>query len=737
MTNNLFLASLLPFLFAATAATAQSAILDNVRIPITHNGTVLPSGLAGGLGAPQFSEADLNNDGISDLVIFDRSGGVWTTYLKTTATGGYRYAPEYAANFPKTSNWALLRDSNCDGIVDLYTSLNSGVRLYRGFYQNGRLHFTLRNATLLYPDPYSGGYLTNVYVSNIDIPTIEDIDNDGDIDILTFEGGGSYMQLYKCMSQEVGRGCGDSLRFKLVDECWGRFSEDQLNSTINLSPRRDSCPGRGQFIGARHAGSTSLALDMDNDGDKELLLGDISNYRLTYLVNRGTADTAFISTATPNYPISTPIISLDFPAGFAFDTDGDSKRDLVLSTNNPLKYHENYKVWRMKNIGADKAPVWQYVENDFIGKDMIDVGMHAIPVLFDYNNDGKMDIVIGGTGRYDVANTGSNKFPSSLHLYKNIGTQTAPAFELQTTDWLNLKAQNYKCLAPNFGDLNGDGVRDLLLGNEDGNLIFIPCTGLNNGQYTFGTPQNNWQTIDVGLFSIPEIVDFDRDGYKDVLIGKNRSDVSYYWNDRNGNFRLRCDSVGKMDGRNFAAGSPVGFVVPRCVDVNGVYQIWLGTDAGNIQQYTANSITNPSCSDVFTKNTNSYGNIFIGNNAAPAVGDLNADGVLDFVVGNKRGGISIFSAANWLATTDQQQDLLPEKITVFPNPTNSIFTVSIDGEPTKHRITVFNTLGELLFTHTTLTNQLQLSLAPQAAGIYFIQVENELGQRRTQRIIKN
>ena len=234
--------------FFALTATLSAQNLQRVQIPVSQNGVLLQNAFAGGMNAPQFSYADLNNDGLKDLVVFDRVGEVWKTYLNNGSNSDmpYTFAPEYIKNMPKCTYWALLRDYNCDGIADMFTNRPNGVRVYRGFYQNNQLKFALRNDDVRYKDPYTN-FDTNMYVNQIDIPHIGDMDNDGDTDVVVYSAGGSYVEYYKNVSIEQGFGC-DSLYFKMADDCWGRFQESQLNSSITFSPRKDSCSGRDLFL---------------------------------------------------------------------------------------------------------------------------------------------------------------------------------------------------------------------------------------------------------------------------------------------------------------------------------------------------------------------------------------------------------------------------------------------------------------------------------------------------------
>jgi len=62
-------------------------------------------------------------------------------------------------------------------------------------------------------------------------PAMADIDNDGDLDLLTFFGLGSYVEYHKNLSVEKYGTC-DSLDFILTDKCWGILKK-VLNQTIS------------------------------------------------------------------------------------------------------------------------------------------------------------------------------------------------------------------------------------------------------------------------------------------------------------------------------------------------------------------------------------------------------------------------------------------------------------------------------------------------------------------------
>jgi hypothetical protein len=201
---------------------------------------------AGGMDYCQFSNIDLNYDGIQDLFVFDRSNNKVLTFLQLNPTGtsNFVYAPEYESKFPEYNNiynayedeqflfsWVLLVDYNCDGKKDIFASRSGGIKVFKntGNSTDG-LSFV---QTSLRIKSLQWGSQQYVYVSSADLPGIKDIDGDGDIDIITFGGTGQALEYHRNMSMETYGHC-DSLLYEMKNTCWGRFSESASTNSVTL-----------------------------------------------------------------------------------------------------------------------------------------------------------------------------------------------------------------------------------------------------------------------------------------------------------------------------------------------------------------------------------------------------------------------------------------------------------------------------------------------------------------------
>ena len=694
-------------IFLCLSATIE-AQLQRPNIPVQRmNGAPYLHPWAGGLNNPQFSEVDIDGDGVKDLFVFDRVGNVPLTFINggTANTIDYSFAPEWRSQFPSTlQNFVLLRDYNCDGLEDLFTYYyntntgEAGISVYKASrnganlveYQLAKdiLRFNLKGQTQLF----------NLYVSTIDIPAIDDIDGDGDLDILTFNPSGGYVELYQNNSVENGWNC-DSLRFVYADNCWGRFYESGVNINLDLSPNIDSCYGWNNWSplrpsnnsGPRHAGSTLLTLDMDNDGDKELILGDLTFDNLNLITNGGNSDTAFASAQEVNFPQNSTTVAIDiFPAAFFLDVNNDNKKDLIASPNFDNISVNDRVAWLYTNSQSTTQPLFNYQQQDFLVDEMIEHGSTAAPSFVDFDGDGLLDLVIGNYGIRVNAST----YRTRLVAYQNIGTSTTPIFKLFSLDFASLQQYNFKRLAPSFGDMDNDGDLDMVIGQEDGTLLYVQNTGTATSP-SFATPFQ-YTNIDVGQHATPTLANIDRDGDLDLIIGERNGNINYYENTGTASLAAfsttaNTETFGFIDAR--MPGFSEGNSAPIVWDNNGSYHLFVGNETGQVWVYTN---IEGNLLGTFQQLSGPHDSISEGKQSILAVADLTNDGQPELVVGNKRGGVAIFSAP---LPSSVKPSFMAHNFDakIWPNPTTgSIFLAFDDVLPETISLELYDVLGHLI-----------------------------------------
>ena len=716
---------------------AQFQFNFNDSIEVYRTNTALKYPWAGGLNYAQFSEIDYDYDGDMDLLVFDRSNDQMRVFEQKIEGGVsfYKLNPLAYLEFPEQIRYRVFSiDYNGDGKNDLFTYGIGGIKVFKnvGSPQQG-LQWELAK-DLLYSDNW--GANLNLYVSSSDIPAIVDVDFDGDIDILTFHISGEYLQYHQNQSQEL-YGHSDSLIYKLKNECWGGFREDVNTNFLILNDNTLPCttgnvPNPGikpntSSVDKAHSGSTVLALDYDGSGVQDLIIGDVAYSNMNLLINGGTAPNtnSLMISVDPAFPSnSTPIAINLFPAAYFVDVDFDGKKDLLVAPNAKNVSENEKSIWKYKNTGTQSSANFVFETKAFLQQDMIEHGTASVPFLVDIDNDGLKDLFVSNFYAYKP----TFNFESRIAYYKNTGTLNNPKFTLIDSDFINLSTLNYGYkISPSFGDLDNDGKIDILLGLENGTLIFYKNNS-SSSSLIFAPPVLNYTdnlgaVISAGQYATPQIFDLDNDGKLDLIVGKKTGELMYYKNIGSlstPQFQLTNPMLGNIDVSTL---TPDGYPTPHFFRFQDTTYLLLGASDGFIRFYDA------------IDNALSIGNSFnfrdadflslskaIGGYSSCAVADLDGDNKLNLFVGQDLGGL-FHLEHDENSNLGIHTEIIPtQNIECFPVPANKSLTIRL--ELMGDKLFIYNLIGQKIDELILNQGTNELDLQNYSNGIYFFQFIN-------------
>ena len=287
-----------------------------------------------------------------------------------------------------------------------------------------------------------------------------------------------------------------------------------------------------------HGAFTAPVLaDLDADGDLDLVVatnfsdhitGDTSHH-LVYYENTG-------SSTQPRYTLSdTDYLNLsssnlrEIRPAFG-DIDGDNDLDLFLGQTDG-------SITLYTNAGDSQNPNFQFTTDVYEG---IYAGSLAAPYLYDLNEDGLLDLLIGS-------------YEGNIRYYKNTGSSSSASFTLENdtlggilTNELIVQSvfdpdrgfydtlvHNYfghSCL--NIGMLNNDSLAIITGGSEGKIRAFIIQDDLTDSfpekeDLLFHEGLQMSYNKDWGALAFPAVGDVNGDSFDDVIIGTNRGGLHF------------------------------------------------------------------------------------------------------------------------------------------------------------------------------------------------------------------
>lgn len=669
---------LLILILAGTSLLAQNLHqrFDGMDFIINGNNSLNP--FNGGIEIPRYQFIDIDGDNDLDLFIYDRD-----TTLNFYRNEGNAGIPVFRLNTTRYQNlnirnWFKFADLDGDNDIDLFCGGDSQrVRYYKNIGTISNPNFTLQ---LYGVKTDLSDYMGSESAS---VPTIVDIDADGDLDFLTGSSTGEITYY-----QNIGNA--QNFNFKFITS---RFANILIV---------------GGADDPRHGASSITFADIDGDNDRDLFWGDLFGLSIYFIRNTGSASSFNWNVIDTNSPPPNYYFSGGFNMPGIHDLDNDGKNDFFVGVLVGSKSVDNFVHFR--NMGPLNNPVFTKVTDNLILS--ADIGAYSYPAFGDIDNDGDKDLFMG--------------CGNSIGFYRNTGTASIPAFNL-VTDSLPLNVNNFN-YSVSIGDLDGDGKKDLVAGFYSlARLRYFRNTGtLSNPVFTYTASQLD--TMNLSQASAPCLADLDNDGDLDILAGNSSGRLTYYRNNGSAssfNYQFVSGNYANVNVTNDAAPS-LGDL-----DSDGDLDLLVGNRLGQLAFYrNTGSVSSPA----FTFVTSNYSGINAFQNSVPAIVDINGDTDPDLFIGNIKGGLYYYE--NWDVFGIQQiGSEIPGSFALsqnYPNPFNPVTKIKfnipqikgVSGSTGEVSLIIYDITGKVISTPVNQplnagTYEVDFDAADLPSGIYF------------------
>jgi hypothetical protein len=384
-----------------------------------------------------------------------------------------------------------------------------------------------------------------------------------------------------------------------------------------------------------------FVVDWNKDGLMDIVTGEIEGNVHLHL-NKGSKEKPFFKA-----PVKIASISPDmYPDPFLIDLNGDGKRDLILGARSG-------KIYYYQNKGSDEAPVFKgFTLLKPNGKNSPGGRLSHIHFA-DWNADGTVDLLLGNDhGEVRV-------FPGRI---KDGKISFNNEILLRTEEKVELVSKVHPVIT--LGDWNGDGKTDIIAGGEGPELrlflnkgakekaefvdySIIPNVEMKADAFLQASEEEKKLWDNPGLEFIteylgnaaPELVDWDKDGKLDLLVGNYAGLVYFYKNIGTKQKPELAKPVPLKAGGKLL--NPGGYSTPRAVDWNGDGKLDLIT--GNLYGKTMVYINSGTAQEASLSKGKAIKvdnkDLVLGPRSIVEFADLDGDGLKDLIIGNRTGKV--------------------------------------------------------------------------------------------------
>jgi len=463
---------------------------------------------------------------------------------------------------------------------------------------------------------------------------------------------------------------------------------------------------------------------------------------LLLLRNCGDSSYANVCEWDSIYPTcNVPMFMATYPAAFGVDVNYDGHQDILMAPNIPGSNYvgggagRNTKNCMYYQNTNDTLCWYAYQTDSFLVHHALDFGSNSRPLFYDYNGDGLLDLIVGNLGYFN----NTPYYSSTLAYYQNTGTATHPVFTEVTDDLNSITQYNLVNVNPAFGDLNGDGHDDLIVGEQDGYLDYFQNTATTGSNFPSITAAQYF-SITVGDYPAPFIYDVNGDSLNDLVIGDVTGTLTYIPNTgtkTSANFNMN-NAISNFGGVNVTpTGANSGYSSPYIrKDSAGNVLLFVGDVYGFVHEYLVNT---SNLSGTFTQITPNFIGQSVGSMATISMADINGDGKLEYVIGNGRGGLLMYSDSMWDPGTVLGVADIPassNNLKIFPNPAKDYFVCAPENtEFINPKAEVYNVLGQNMQAEITYANnKITVSTSSLTNGFYVLRIM-DMGKIYTGKVV--